>query len=224
MSNAEIPCFPANPDISGIGVRLSIYIQNFLSFVPAFSALLNDGEIGRVTPMGLDGLRMQSVTILITAFAILISAIVQARSTNGITDYDGSIVLNLSWMNNTNLFIYLGPYMHRRFNLPLEDLRDELAQKSLDMRDYIKSGTQMDKPRTWPRRRWVYELQIACKTFVIIIGSLHLSLMAIVMELSGRFWKFLSMLAFCTIIHRRTQSTSRITRTQGLPSTLEEYL
>ncbi|KAJ7827077.1 hypothetical protein B0H13DRAFT_2120053 [Mycena leptocephala] len=35
---------PANPDISGIGVRIAIYAQKLLSFVPALWALW-DGEV-----------------------------------------------------------------------------------------------------------------------------------------------------------------------------------
>jgi hypothetical protein len=32
----NIPCaIPADPDFSGIGVRVAIYAQNLLSFVPA---------------------------------------------------------------------------------------------------------------------------------------------------------------------------------------------
>jgi hypothetical protein len=55
----------------------------------------------------------QSTTILITAFAILISAIVEAR-TVGLTNYHASIVLSLSWMNNTNTFIYFLLYVQHK--------------------------------------------------------------------------------------------------------------
>jgi hypothetical protein len=105
---------PANPDIAGIGVRVAIYVQNFLSFVPAFYAIMNDG---RVDEQELRTTRNISITILVTAFSILISAIVQARS-YGLSAFHASIILNLSWMNNTNTFIYFILWVHHRTHAP----------------------------------------------------------------------------------------------------------
>ncbi|KAH8823808.1 ankyrin repeat-containing domain protein [Flagelloscypha sp. PMI_526] len=104
-----LKCIPPNPDISGVGVRTAIYVQNLLSFVPAIWAILD----GKVDDFELESLDAQSTTILITAFAILISAIVQVR-TEGITIFHTMIILNLSWMNNTNTFIYFLLYVHHR--------------------------------------------------------------------------------------------------------------
>jgi hypothetical protein len=102
-------CIGGDPDISGIGVRIAIYAQNLLSFVPAVWALWD----GQVTMYELESVETQSTTILITAFAILISAMVQAR-TLGLSNFHASIVLELSWMNNTNAFIYFLLYLQRR--------------------------------------------------------------------------------------------------------------
>lgn len=102
-------CLPANPDISGIGVRVAIYAQNFLSFAPAFHAL-HDGIVQREE---LDAIETQALTILIMALAILVSAIIEA-TTRQLTVIHASIILNLSWMNNTNLFIYLVLYLHHK--------------------------------------------------------------------------------------------------------------
>ncbi|KAI0070307.1 ankyrin [Panus rudis PR-1116 ss-1] len=102
-------CIPANSDVSGIGVRVAIYVQNFLSFVPAFWALW-DGE---VSAHELDNVETQSTTILITAFAILLSAMVQAQ-TFGLSNFHAAIVLSLSWMNNTNTFIYFLLYIQHK--------------------------------------------------------------------------------------------------------------
>jgi hypothetical protein len=66
------PCIGPNPDIAGIGVRAAIYLQNLLGFIPAISALW-DGE---VAPYELEAVETQSTTILITAFGIVISAMV----------------------------------------------------------------------------------------------------------------------------------------------------
>ncbi|KAJ7620895.1 hypothetical protein DFH06DRAFT_966811, partial [Mycena polygramma] len=96
------------PDISGVGVRTAIYAQNLLSFVPAIWALW-DGE---VSDYELECVETQSTTILVTAFAILISAMVQAN--RGLSNFHASIVLDLSWMNNTNTFIYFLLYVQNK--------------------------------------------------------------------------------------------------------------
>jgi hypothetical protein len=101
-------CVPANTDISGIGVRVAIYAQNLLSFIPAIWALWD----GNVSEYELECVETQSTTILITAFAILISAMAEART--GLANFDASIVLSLSWMNNTNTFIYFLLYVQRK--------------------------------------------------------------------------------------------------------------
>jgi hypothetical protein len=101
---------PGNPDIGGIGVRTAIYVQNFLSFAPAFYAIMNDGKVDLVE---LKTVEKQSTSILITAFAILVSLIVQARSFN-LSAFHTSIVLSLSWMNNTNTFVYFLLYIHHK--------------------------------------------------------------------------------------------------------------
>jgi hypothetical protein len=75
-------CIPSNPDISGIGVRVAIYAQNLLSFVPALFAL----QDSHVTITELEDMERQSSTILITAFAILLSVIIQAFQEHGVTN------------------------------------------------------------------------------------------------------------------------------------------
>jgi hypothetical protein len=109
---------PANPDISGAGVRVAIYIQNLLSFIPAFYALLD----GKVSVKELQVVEKQSTTILITAFAVLISAMVQA-ATYGLYSFHTSIILSLSWMNNTNTFIYFLLYIHHKLDIGLGNKR-----------------------------------------------------------------------------------------------------
>lgn len=111
---------PANPDISGVGVRTAIYAQTILSFVPAFYALKD----GKISLKELDTIEKQSTTILITAFAVLISAIVQA-ATIGLSSFHTSIILNLSWMNNTNTFIYFLLYIHHKSDPERRDERVE---------------------------------------------------------------------------------------------------
>jgi len=97
---------PPDPDISGIGVRSAIYIQNLLNFVPVIWALWD----GQVSSYELEPIETQSTTILIIAFSILISAMVQVQ-TIGISNFHANVILSLSWMNNTNTFIYFLLYV-----------------------------------------------------------------------------------------------------------------
>ncbi|KAG6917143.1 hypothetical protein DXG01_003733 [Tephrocybe rancida] len=106
----DIPCISSNPDITGIGVRTAIYAQNFFSFIPAARVLWD----GKITYNELDTMEEQSSTILVTAFALLFTTIIQARSSLGLSNVHATVVLNLSWMNNTNVFIYFLVYtLHR---------------------------------------------------------------------------------------------------------------
>ncbi|KAJ7208214.1 hypothetical protein GGX14DRAFT_112754, partial [Mycena pura] len=100
-----------NTDISGIGVRSATYAQNLLSFVPAAVALLNDGKISNSER---EFIKDQSTNILLTAFGLLLSAIIQAKTDQGLDNYHLALVLNLSWLNNTNTFIYLVLFLHRK--------------------------------------------------------------------------------------------------------------
>ncbi|KAJ3526330.1 hypothetical protein NMY22_g10206 [Coprinellus aureogranulatus] len=113
IPSMDINCLiPANPDVTGVGVRLSIYSQNILCFVPAIAALLDF----RITTYEMESLETQAMTNLILAFAILISCGVQAL-TLGLSSYHASIVLSMSWINNTNAFIYFVLYVHYKAKL-----------------------------------------------------------------------------------------------------------
>lgn len=103
---------PSNPDIAGIGVRVAIYAQNFFSFIPAIWALW-DGEVSEYE---LESVETQATTILVTAFAILITAmsLVNNVGGNGLSNFDAAIILNLSWMNNTNTFIWFLLYVQHK--------------------------------------------------------------------------------------------------------------
>jgi hypothetical protein len=111
---------PTNPDISGVGVRVAIYIQTFLSFIPAFWALRD----GVITSDEMEAVERQSTTILITAFAILISALIQLYKF-GLSSFHTSIILNLSWLNNTNALIYFVLYISYKCDTAVEHDRVE---------------------------------------------------------------------------------------------------
>ncbi|THU81009.1 hypothetical protein K435DRAFT_617759, partial [Dendrothele bispora CBS 962.96] len=108
----------SDPDISGVGVRLAIYVQTLLCFIPAIWALWD----GHVAECELESVETQYTSILLTAFAILISAMVQAQ-TLGISSFNTNIVLRLSWMNNTNTFIYFVLYVQHKSQPGPEQVR-----------------------------------------------------------------------------------------------------
>ncbi|KAF5353910.1 hypothetical protein D9756_007288 [Leucocoprinus leucothites] len=146
MSNLAENCIPSNPDITGIGVRTAIYAQNFFSFIPVARVLWDQ----KITVAELDAMEQQSSTILITAFSILVAAIIQA-CTLGLSNLHAAVILNLSWMNNTNLAIYVLLYVYYR--------------------------TERRKKRTI-NQSIGKEVKRTLKSLVIWIGVLHLALMA----------------------------------------------
>ncbi|KAF9525296.1 hypothetical protein CPB83DRAFT_558160, partial [Crepidotus variabilis] len=175
-------CILANPDISGIGVRTAIYAQNLLSFGPAIWALWD----GKVSVGELDSVETQSMTILITAFAILVSAIVQAL-TLGLSNFHVSIILDLSWMNNTSTFIYFLLYIRHKTQARDEsqetepmDLKWSTWRSHVFEAFHFKSNNQdQAKEQIWKadnKPRSLFK-RIFTK-FVLVVGSVHLSLMA----------------------------------------------
>jgi hypothetical protein len=108
MNNA---CIPANPDISGIGVRAAIYAQNLLCFAPVVAHLWD----GNVSADEMRGVKDQSIGMLAIAFAILISTIIGAaniRNGQSVTSFHAAVILDLSWMNNTSTWIWFLLYAH----------------------------------------------------------------------------------------------------------------
>ncbi|KAJ7340646.1 hypothetical protein DFH08DRAFT_874942 [Mycena albidolilacea] len=170
-----------NTDISGIGVRSATYAQNLLSFLPAFWALL-DGEVDENE---LATLETQSTTILLSAFALLFSTIIQAQS-QGLDSFHATIVLNLSWMNNTNTFIYMLLLLHRKIwnTLPADWTARSVARALFGRKNragHPSADTETSQspstghlPPTSPRASWSEWIPF---DHVILIGALHLSFM-----------------------------------------------
>ncbi|KAF9453417.1 hypothetical protein P691DRAFT_780905 [Macrolepiota fuliginosa MF-IS2] len=97
----SLGCIQANPDIAGIGIRVAIYAQNFIALVLSVVAL-GDRYVSWKELLLIES---QSMTILLTACALLSSAVIQA-ATFGMSTYHALIILNLAWMNNTNTLLY----------------------------------------------------------------------------------------------------------------------
>ncbi|KAJ7900863.1 ankyrin repeat-containing domain protein [Mycena leptocephala] len=147
----------ADPDISGIGVRVAIYMQNLLSFIPAIWALWD----GKVTKAELDSVETQSTTILITAFAILIAAVHKSLADAGRIEGLSSWIKHIRDKAWTNL------------GLRNEGLND--AEQPPQVTE-SKPSPSNDGEATAPRPK--SPIQRAFRRIVLVLGSLHLSLMA----------------------------------------------
>ncbi|KAJ6507559.1 hypothetical protein DFH09DRAFT_943039 [Mycena vulgaris] len=102
-------CIPPNPDISGIGVRATIYAQNLLCFAPVVAHLWD----GNISADEMRGVKDQSIGMLAIAFAILISCVIEATATiPNVTPFHAAVILDLSWMNNTSTWIWFLLYAH----------------------------------------------------------------------------------------------------------------
>ncbi|KAJ6491237.1 hypothetical protein DFH09DRAFT_947718 [Mycena vulgaris] len=136
-------CILADLDISGIGVRIAIYMQNLLSFTPAIRSLWDR----KVSTAELESVETQSTKILITAFTILITAMGEAQT---VSSFRASTVLSLSGMNNTNTFIYFLLYVQHKSSAEkgrIEDLTSWIKHIRENLAgSVVHLVTQMDEP------------------------------------------------------------------------------
>ncbi|KAJ7053080.1 armadillo-type protein [Mycena amicta] len=183
---------PANPDVSGIGVRAAIYAQNLLCFAPVVAHLRD----GHVSADEMKGVKDQSIGMLAIAFAILISTIIEATATNitgqGLTRFHAAVILDLSWMNNTSTWIWVLLYIHHLTKpdpndsekmVPVPATWSAWTDVLLAPLLWLVKGTEkyaassrMPVRITVVRRSWHFLSQKA----VLTLGSFHLSLMAAV--------------------------------------------
>jgi hypothetical protein len=190
-------CLPANPDISGIGVRSAIYAQNLLCFLPVV-LYLSDRQISRDE---LAGVKDQSIGMLAVAFSILITTVILAKGAGGgpaISKYHAAIVLDLSWMNNTSTWIWFILFVYHRSTLvrtlnhkptpatwaawwsvlwsPIANLGGREGQGT---KRGARGGEEMARTiivRVWRFLRRLVRLFTAAP--VLTLGSIHLSFMA----------------------------------------------
>ncbi|KAJ7664536.1 hypothetical protein DFH06DRAFT_1187984 [Mycena polygramma] len=143
------PCIPAEPDISGIGVRAAIYAQNLLSFIPAISALSH----GEVALYELDVVKDQSTTILITAFGIFRSAM--HKSQLGPQQIKSDLI---SW------------FKYGKTSIVGAVTLDDAQKHGRDAADDSDFG---------PRSLLTVVFRVKIRGMVALLGSLHLSMMSV---------------------------------------------
>ncbi|ESK90416.1 hypothetical protein Moror_13682 [Moniliophthora roreri MCA 2997] len=93
-------CIAANPDVSGIGVRVAVYAQTFLSYAPAF-LFTYDGKLDLEEEQAL--LKIYT-PLLISSMALLITTGIQ-QVTIGLGNHHILLVLNLMWMMNASALV-----------------------------------------------------------------------------------------------------------------------
>ncbi|KAJ7869470.1 hypothetical protein B0H14DRAFT_2439153, partial [Mycena olivaceomarginata] len=180
-------CIPANPDISGIGVRAAIYAQNLLCFAPVVAHLWD----GNVSADEMRGVKDQSIRMLATAFAILISTIIgtaNVRSRQIVTSFHAAVILDLSWMNNTSTWIWFLLYAHHltkpsekkegnsnEERKPIPAIWSAWTNVLLSpLRRLAKDTGKVESERqTIIQRAWYF----VSEKPVLTLGSIHLSLM-----------------------------------------------
>ncbi|ESK92664.1 hypothetical protein Moror_16025 [Moniliophthora roreri MCA 2997] len=106
-----------NSDISGIGVRVAIYTQALLSFLPAF-LFTYDGRLDLEEEWSLLNL---CLPLLVSSMALLITTVIQLGTIIEMSTYHILVVLNLMWMMNASaLVLCVVPTLEWQ-NRPLED-------------------------------------------------------------------------------------------------------
>ncbi|KAF8319113.1 hypothetical protein DL93DRAFT_279392 [Clavulina sp. PMI_390] len=83
---------PSNPDVGGIGIRFSIYVQALLPLLISYVDMYLGSNAER-RKSNIDAAN----TLVLTGMALLISSIVQ-QHTLGLTVYHAGLVLNLCWI------------------------------------------------------------------------------------------------------------------------------
>lgn len=102
MDQPSLPCLSSDPDIAGIGVRVSVYIQAFLILLPGVWFAI-DNEINKDE---LRAIRKISFNLLVVAYSLLASAFIQV-ATFGISFYHALVVLRLSNITSISALLYL---------------------------------------------------------------------------------------------------------------------
>ncbi|KAH8834166.1 ankyrin repeat-containing domain protein [Flagelloscypha sp. PMI_526] len=164
MVDGALCTIPYDQDALGPPVRGATYAQAFLLLVVAGSALLN----GRISSADLDAVETLASTVLVSAYALLITVIVQG-ATGNITSFNASILLCLILMNNTITLIWMLLYLHHLRGLG--HLAQGWRELYKNISDHfpsfpISSFAATPTSHQYRLRRW----------FIPLLGSIHLSL------------------------------------------------
>ncbi|KAG7445025.1 uncharacterized protein BT62DRAFT_995015 [Guyanagaster necrorhizus] len=128
MSNALQICrIPSNSDVAGIGVRAATYLQACLALFMSFSSVVyrtvhfsstlwvgekRDESMSiieerafQVPPTLTEAIKSVESALFITSISVLIGAMIQARSSSGLSPYHALVVLNLAQINSYTAYL-----------------------------------------------------------------------------------------------------------------------
>ncbi|KAK0501569.1 hypothetical protein EDD18DRAFT_1246822 [Armillaria luteobubalina] len=118
---------PSNSDIAGIGVRVATYLQACLALFMAFSSVVYRAM--RITSTMFEGdieddwssimerravqfpsaltaaIKSVESALFVTSISVIIGAMIQARSSEGLSSYHALVVLNLAQINSYTAFL-----------------------------------------------------------------------------------------------------------------------
>ncbi|KAK7047914.1 hypothetical protein VNI00_006242 [Paramarasmius palmivorus] len=100
LGDCPKPYITADPDISGKGVRIAVYLQTLLSYAPAF-LFTYDGKLDYEEERGLFKIY---TPLLISSTGLLVTTAIQ-QATVGLGNYHILLVLNLVWMMNASALV-----------------------------------------------------------------------------------------------------------------------
>ncbi|KAF5344569.1 hypothetical protein D9756_011452 [Leucocoprinus leucothites] len=134
-------CIPANPDIAGVGIRVTAYIQNVLCLVVAIWAVIRERGVTPQTSLRL--VYTQMTGIILTTGALFLSAFIQSRN-YGLSVYHAIIVLNLGWVNLASHILYSNIGMINRLFQSTEsfsvDVNHRLGYRDPARRRFVTFG------------------------------------------------------------------------------------
>ncbi|KAJ3509440.1 hypothetical protein NMY22_g16289 [Coprinellus aureogranulatus] len=147
-------CFtPASPDIAGMGVRLAVYLQSIICFLPILWAIRDGIAIAEWNLRSIEALATPN---LLLGFGILISSIVQIPA-QGVSGYDTALALRMGWITSINAAAILLLYAW---------CKARGSRLGLGARDAKK--TTVKKIFTPPTLFVLYSLHLSCIAFLAL--------------------------------------------------------
>jgi hypothetical protein len=185
MHISTMLCIPANPDISGIGICATIYTQNIIfAFAPVISALWDS----KVMWDELEPIEDQSASTLTIAFTLLLSMIIQAK-TGILSSFHAAFTSMTIWFL---LYCYHrsmasdNAYIPATWSSWLQGITSLISSWKKDgepvgdgnARDVESTGGVPSPGKEAIEQKGGGFMKRLQKKFILVLGSLHLSLMA----------------------------------------------
>ncbi|KAK7054554.1 hypothetical protein VNI00_003753 [Paramarasmius palmivorus] len=169
--SAVANCLAANPDISGIGVRLAVYAQTFLSFAPAF-LFTADGELDIEEEKVLFAIY---TPLLMSSMALLATTVFQQVASRGLGNHHVLLVLKMMWMMNISAVVVCVAPTLAWFQRPVSMLPKTWSDTTepSEVLKYVKERYLLF---WWPRRtRQFLEVLLVslCITGMSVLGLWH---------------------------------------------------